>query len=253
VIEKRESHVPPVPGEAKEHRTVSRVMTILELVSRSANGLSLAQLAAALDAPRSSVHYIVKGLVATGYLTENGAYTLGPAVGTLLAAHTPQVDRVARESMESLHGRFDETVTLCVRIGESVVNIDIIESTQPIRFSPALHVRRPLFPSTAGKCFLAYTDQWFRDTYLDTRIEEPEKRRLAHEELERITRDGIAFASKEVTPDLGGVAAPVFHGEKHVAVLTVAGPRTRIDLRLEEIADAAITEARHVAERLTAQ
>jgi DNA-binding IclR family transcriptional regulator len=253
VIEKRESHVPPVPGEAKEHRTVSRVMTILELVSRSANGMSLAQLAAALDAPRSSVHYIVKGLVATGYLTENGAYTLGPAVGTLLATQQPPVDRVARPSLESLHSLFDETVTLCVRIGESVVNIDIIESTQPIRFSPALHVRRPLFPSTAGKCFLAYADQRFRDSYLDTHIDEPEKRLQAREELDRIAREGIGYASEEVTPDLGGVAVPVFHRDKHVAVLTVAGPRTRIDIQLEKIADAAKTEARHVAERMMAQ
>ena len=80
--------VPPAgAGAAKAHRTVSRVTTILELAAANRSGVRLTELATALDAPRSSVHGLVKGLVATGYLREEGGtYRIGPAINSLLAA-----------------------------------------------------------------------------------------------------------------------------------------------------------------------
>ena len=131
---------------AGEHRTVSRVTTILERVAADHTGVRLTELAAVLDAPRSSVHGLVKGLVATGYLREeDGAYLLGPAVGALLMAAPPTLDLTARPEMEKLHRQFDETVMLASQVGDSVVYTNAIESTRVIRYSAPLHTR-PLPP-----------------------------------------------------------------------------------------------------------
>ena len=52
----------------EKHRTVSRVIGILEFVVRSPNGATLSEIAGHLDAPKSSVYGFVRGLEAEGYL-----------------------------------------------------------------------------------------------------------------------------------------------------------------------------------------
>ena len=52
----------------REHRTVTRVTTILEAAAAHPEGVKLTALSALLDAPKSSVHGLVSGLLATGYL-----------------------------------------------------------------------------------------------------------------------------------------------------------------------------------------
>jgi predicted DNA-binding transcriptional regulator YafY len=55
---------------ARPHGTVDRVIQILETVSLSARGVTLAELAAALEAAKSSVQELTNGLLACGYLIE---------------------------------------------------------------------------------------------------------------------------------------------------------------------------------------
>lgn len=95
-----------------------------------------------------------------------------------------------------------------------------------------------------------HPNQRVRDQYLGSHIQDAHERICAQSDLARIVREGIAFASNDVTPDLGGVAVPVFHNEKQVAAIAVAGPTARICSRLDEIAHAAIKEAHRVTERL---
>ena len=118
--------------KSKWHLSASaRNGATLTNVAAGRSGVRLAELAAALDAPRSSVHGLVKGLVATGYLTEKaGAYSIGPAIGALVMTAPPTIDPVARPAMEALHRRFDETVMLGSRVGDSVVYTDSVESTR---------------------------------------------------------------------------------------------------------------------------
>ena len=236
---------------AKEHRTVSRVTTILERVSAARTGARLAELATALDAPRSSVHGLVKGLVATGYLREeDGAYVLGPAVGALLMAAPPTVEHAARPAMEKLHRRFDETVMLASRVGDSVVYTDTIESTRSIRFSAPLHTRRPLYPTSAGKCILAFAPTRMRESYLTTHILESDRRELVRRELSEIAVAGVAANRGETEPDDAGVSSPIMIGDQVAAVLCVSGPTARILDRLDEIAFATRDAADEISERI---
>jgi DNA-binding IclR family transcriptional regulator len=70
----------------QNHRTVDRVTRILEQVVYNP-GMTFAELARALDAPKSSVHGFVQGLLANGWLYEtNRRFYLGPAVYALTLA-----------------------------------------------------------------------------------------------------------------------------------------------------------------------
>ena len=71
---------------ARPHRTVDRVIEILETVSLSPRGVTLAELAAALDAAKSSVQELTNGLLARGYLIESERrFHLGPGPFILAA------------------------------------------------------------------------------------------------------------------------------------------------------------------------
>ncbi|WP_031464474.1 IclR family transcriptional regulator [Sciscionella sediminilitoris] len=239
-------------GAAKEHRTVSRVTTILELAAAGPGGVRLSELAEQLGAPRSSIHGLVKGLVATGYLREeDGAYTIGPAVGTLLAAATPSIEQAARPVMRRLGERFGETVMLAEPVGDSVVYTETVESTQMIRYSAPLRTRRPLYPTSSGKCVLAFARKRFRDNYLSAHVPDGEQRNRVEQELTEIAETGIAVNRGETMPDVYGIGVPVLVGERVLAVLATAGPSHRMAGRVDEIAAAARLAAREVSELIT--
>jgi DNA-binding IclR family transcriptional regulator len=242
-----------VDTAAKEHRTVSRVMTILETAAAHPEGATLGQIGEVLAAPKSSIHVLSRGLVATGYLREEeGRYLLGPAVAALLAAGRPSIDQVARPAMVELKKRFDETVMLGTLVGVSVVYVDAIESSQPIRYSPPLHQRRPLYPTSTGKCFLAHMSPGRRRGYLEANV--PAVARPGIErELEDVRAKGFATNRGETLPDISAAASPIIVDGRVLACLAVAGPTTRMRDRLDEAGKAVLEEslatARHFGGR----
>ena len=232
--------------------TSARNGATLTNVAAGRSGVRLAELAAALDAPRSSVHGLVKGLVATGYLTEKaGAYSIGPAIGALVMTAPPTIDPVARPAMEALHRRFDETVMLGSRVGDSVVYTDSVESTQVIRYSAPLHTRRPLYPTSAGRCFLAFAPEQVREAFLADRFVDADQRALVRQELEEVRAEGVALNPGQTLPDVSGVGAPVMDNDRVLGVLCVAGPTTRLAELLPTIVAAVKAAAHEVSERLT--
>ncbi|WP_433872396.1 IclR family transcriptional regulator [Saccharopolyspora sp. CA-218241] len=229
-------------GAAKEHRTVSRVTTILEAVAADPHGVRLNVLAGVLDAPKTSVHGLVKGLVANGYLHEHdGAYLLGPAVGALLAPPGNPLIDAARPHMRDLRERFDETVMLGALVGDSVVYLDTIESTQLIRYSAPLRKRRPIYPTSTGKCLLAHLPAPHRDEYLRAHVADPAERDRVAQELDEVRTERVARNRGETVPDVSAVAG-IVPSAQPLASVAIAGPTTRVADRLDEMA-AAVREA----------
>lgn len=238
-------------GAAKAHRTVSRITTILELAASRRSGVRLSELATELDAPRSSLHGLVKGLVADGYLREQGgAYTIGPAISALLAAAPPTVAEAARAAMEELHRQFNETVMLASPVGSSLVYTDAIESTQPIRYSAPLRVRRPLHPTSSGKCLLAFGTERFRENYLTAHLDDRPRVDQVRRELEEVAEAGVAINRGETLPDITGVGAPVFDKGRVVAAIALAGPTSRLGDVVTDIAEATKAAGHDASERL---
>ncbi|WP_158887073.1 IclR family transcriptional regulator [Amycolatopsis anabasis] len=228
---------------AREHRTVSRVTTILEAVAAEPGGVRLGVLAGALDAPKSSVHGLVKGLVATGYLREHdGGYLIGPALAALLSTGRPSLVDAARPALEELHERFDETVMLAALVGSSVVYLDTIESTRLIRYSAPRRRRRPVYPTSSGKSLLANLGERRIDAYLREHFPDPIRAAEVAAELARVRADGVAFNRGETAPDVSAAASVVREHGRVAASIAVAGPSTRMAAKLDVIA-VAVREA----------
>lgn len=226
-----------VSASLPEHRTVNRVMAILEVVVASEpNGLRLADLPEMVGAPKSTIHGLARGLLVTGYIREQGGrYFVGPALAVLGAGQ--QVSAAYHQALEDLSGRQRETAILATLAGESVLNIDIVEPNQTIRASPPLHERRPMWPGSYGKIFLAYMQEQRLASYLRRRHPDSEERGRIRAELEQVRASGVAFNLGETDHDLYGVAAPILiAGMDTTFAIGLAGPATRMKDRLDEIA-----------------
>lgn len=238
-------------GQAKEHRTVSRVTTILEAVAADQHGVRLGVLAGVLDAPKTSVHGLVKGLVATGYLREqDGVYLLGPAVGALLAPPRSWLLETAHPVMERLRETFDETVMLATQVGDSVVYLDTIESTHVVRYSAPLRRRRPLYPTSSGKCLLAHMEPRRRSAYLREHFPDATERERIEEELRVAAADGIAYNRGETVPDVLAVSSLVESAHHAPGSIAMAGPITRMTGQLDTMAEAVRAAAKEISAQL---
>lgn len=232
-----------------EHRTVSRVMAILELVAvNEPIGLRLAELCDMIGAPKSSVHGLVRGLVTTGYLRETqGRYCRGPA-SAMLTIGSEQIPASFRHALQELTDAWNETAFLATLAGDSVINIDLVEPHQIIRASPPMHERRPMWPSSSGKVFLAFMDARRRDNYLNRVHPDPEERASIVAELEIVRATGVGCSRGEVNPELYGISSPIMVADAGVTfTIGLAGPSTRMSRNVDAVAAAVLGTAQRLS------
>ena len=118
---------------ARPHRTVDRVIQILETVSLASARRDLAELAVALDAAKSSIQELTNGLLARGYLIEEERrFHLGP--GPFILAS--RANKLAALSLD--HQFVAEvgkvlgcTVLVGVRVGDAIVFTDHVGEESP--------------------------------------------------------------------------------------------------------------------------
>jgi DNA-binding IclR family transcriptional regulator len=208
---------------ARPHRTVDRVVQILETVSVSPRGLTLAELAATLNAAKTSVQELTNGLLARGYLTEEDhRFHLGP--GPFILAS--RANRLAALSLDhefvvELNKVLGCNVLVGVRVGDSIVFTDHVGEESPaLTFVARTHARRPLYTSAAGKTLLANVPDEEMYRLLDlagpdeagavaqflAELPEIRARRLAFNRGATLA-DAFVVATPLVAPDGGLIAA----------------------------------------------
>ncbi len=143
---------------ARPHRTVDRVVQILETVSLSPRGVTLAELAAVLDAAKSSVQELTNGLLARGYLIEEEhRFHLGPGP-FILAGRANKLAALSldHQFVAEVAEALGCTVLVGVRVGDAIVFVDHVGEESPsLTFVARAQARRPLYTSAAGKTLLA--------------------------------------------------------------------------------------------------
>lgn len=154
----------------QNHRTIDRVTQILEEVVYNP-GMTFAELARALDAPKSSVHGFIRGLLAAGWLHEDDhRFYLGPAVyGLTLATGQIRAGMVTDGDLAALHRATEVTVFLGVRAGDHLIYVAETGSHTLTGFGARTNIRRSLLETAGGKALLAATTEPERIAYLRRR------------------------------------------------------------------------------------
>jgi DNA-binding IclR family transcriptional regulator len=230
------SHMP-----ARPHRTVDRVIQILETVSLSPRGLTLAELATALDAAKSSVQELTNGLLACGYLVERERrFHLGPGP-FILAARANKLAALSldHQFVAELGDTLGCTVLVGVRVGDAIIFTDLVGEESPsLRFVARTHARRPLYTSAAGKTLLANVsdDEMYRLLDLAAPEQAGEVQQFLAE-LPDIRSRGLAFNRGGTLADAYAVATPLLAPDGSlIASVSAAIDASQAD-RLDELGE----------------
>lgn len=222
---------------AAPHRTVSRALRILEFLAAHPAGVGLGEVVAHLDAPRSSVHGFLRGLVAEGYVHEDGsppAYRLGHGAHALLVSAETSITELTRPLREQLLHDIDETITLGVAVADSVVYLESLAPSHSVCYRAPVRVRRPLWPTSCGKIFLSHR----RDavSVLRASLDGPVDLADARRELDLVRDTGVAFNRRESMTEVSAVAVGFEHDGRLLGAISVAGPSGRVKDHLEDYA-----------------
>lgn len=247
MVRKMQEETPEVERDNTGPRSLARVLGIFGILSRSVDGMTLAELSVVLDSPKSSLLNLLRPLVADGYLMHGaGVYQLGPSIYRLSAAVLANWNfpKLIRPFMEELCERTGESVLLGVlnREAEVLTYVEIIDSPHPVRYQIPVGTTRPLYASSAGRLLLAYTDKEWRDAYLSTvkfktKTARPMTRAALKKELDKIREEGISHSIDVYSLGLSAIAAPVFDADGNcVASLNLAGPTERFRDALDDLA-----------------
>jgi len=229
----------------QNHRTVDRVTRILEEVVYKP-GMTFAELARALEAPKSSVHGFISGLLAKGWLYEvNHCFYLGPAVyGLTLASGHIRAGLVTHPDLVKLHEATGLAVFLGVQAGDHLIYIAEAGSDAVAGFEARSNIRRTLLVTAGGKALLAQRPDVEREAYLRRRNkEEAPLVDIFLDEFEEIRRTRIA-TNVRLSGTRFAIGTTVHNQDgEAVAAITLVGSTPEVQPRLKKLSQALL---RHV-------
>lgn len=227
---------------------VDRVAAMLEAVARSPRGLTLTELATAVDAPMSSAQGLVYGLDATGYLQRTGTrYRLGPAPYLLNLLVDAAPTRLVREAdLEALHGETGLSVSLGICVGDFAYYVAKAGDTDShLSFVSDRHLRRPKLRCSVGRALLALDEDRDVWAYLDTLPEQDRPLVPAFlSDLSAIRETGVAINPGLADNGMGGVAISLTEPGGTPVAVAIAGMPAVISARKDELV-ALLCERRH--------
>jgi IclR family transcriptional regulator, acetate operon repressor len=240
-------------------RAVQRTLDILDALGESPDGLSLAELAAAADVPKSSIFRYLATLQARGYVERDrarGRFLLDRRLQPARSLRLERLARLARPHLQALRDRFEETVNLGVLDGTRVGYLQIVESPWTMRLAAREGDRDPIHSTALGK---AIASQLRLDHVLRVLDAEGMPRLTARtitrpddflRELEDVRRRGFAFDHGENEEGGNCVAVPLPLSPIRAAI-SLSAPAVRLGREREEPVAAALMEtAQRLAEHV---
>ncbi len=211
------------PGDASTREKgsqIQRAFALLDIVVAENRPITLAAMAERLELPKPTVHRIAGRLEAEGFLIrEPGgrSYGIGPRLNALAAdTLTASAQRAPRHAvLEWLAKETGETCNLGVLDGNSVVYLDRVESTWPLRMHFSVGSKVPLHAVAMGKLFMSRMPKRARERlYAAAALERFTEHTITdpsamENELAAIRREDMATNNQEYMVGLVGLAVPV--------------------------------------------
>lgn len=241
---------------------LERALIILEALAKAPRGMGISELSRELGIPKNSVFRILTTLYSSGYLQrdeEGRIYSLSRKILALGYEALDELSLVDKslDVMRELRDETGETVLLGTLSGDHGVVLELVPSSQPIKFLVDVGARFPLHTAAPAKAMLAFLPKTDLETHLQriifrkftpsTITSAASFRRL----LDDVRASGVAFDREEEMESLHCVAAPIFDHRGHpVAALWITGPSYRF--RKEDFARLG-RKVRRAAERISAR
>lgn len=214
--------------------TLDLALRALEFLVAESTPQSLASIAKALEASKSTILRHLVTLSAHGLVNQDGdSGRYEPAVKLLVWGEAVRsrfdVVSAARDPMVRLRDKTAQAVTLCGRIDRRLVVLELIQGRTVIEFGTRAGTRLDYHASAHGRIWLAHADEAERERILA----EPMKAWTPHtivdptvlrQQLVEIRRRGWAAAPDEIIVSVNALAAPIFdHRGEQVGSLAIVG------------------------------
>lgn len=224
---------------------VRRALKILRCFSVDRPELGISDIARELGMHKSTVHRLLITFEMEGFLHRvNGAryalswtlFELGSAVPALQGIRS-----AVMRSLESLVDATGETAHLSVLEGGEVLYVEKVESANQLRMPSAVGRRVPVHCTALGKVLLAGLDdgdvarllgkatlsRFTANTITDSAA--------LMDEVRRVREKGFAVDREEIEEGLMCVAGPIVDEmDGTCAAISIAGPASRVQVRLED-------------------
>jgi len=219
---------------------VVRAARVLDLISESTAPLSLAEIARALELPKSSLHGLCATLVQLRLIArlDNGHMTMGPHVMGWANAFVQRSD-ITQEFLaawDELNVLPQETITLSVLDGTSVVYVACRNGNRPLGVTFRMGMRLPAVYTATGKAMLSTMP----DEDIRSRLKGPWPKALTPLGVPNLgaflagaakTRQrGYSIDDHEVREGMQCLGAPVFDSTSPHAVAGVAVSMLSLDI-----------------------
>ncbi len=139
--------------------SITRVLEIIEAVSRAERPLNPADLALQLDIPKPSVHRILQQLEAEGYLQTNMRGLLMPAdrlhsiaLGVL---YTSRFKALRQAILKKLADKVGETCGISIPDGTEMIYYDRVQTNWPLQVHLPIGSHTPVWCTASGKLYLS--------------------------------------------------------------------------------------------------
>jgi DNA-binding IclR family transcriptional regulator len=242
--------MPPEASVASGCEGARRVLALMLAFSAERNTLTARDLAAATGIALPSVYRYITLLRETGMLAEadRGSYRLSARmIGLARAAEAAEsIIDVADPVMRRLVSQTEETVILVRLIGRSAVCVHRVESAHHLRttFEPGQPL--PLERGASARVLLAGLTPEARREYLAPfAARDPGAAAVLEAKVQAAVQAGWAWSQEEIDQGVFAVSAPVQHGRRTVAALTVPSPLTRAPEEKRELLVSQVRAAAH--------
>ena len=156
----------------KLNRTTQRTVEILKLISHNPEGITLDEICARLDLPKTSAYDITTTLVEMGMANvkkgPKQTYTIGLAAYRIGINYTNNLDflSIIEPELKAFSKSVGKTVFFGVRSDHDVVYICKFEPENPIITTATVGTKNPMYCTSLGKAILACTDEDTRQQIL---------------------------------------------------------------------------------------
>jgi IclR family KDG regulon transcriptional repressor len=220
-------------------RAAVRTLQILELFAQQTDGMTLSEVAVALDLPISSVHDLLHLLVAQSYLERPAGrrYRPGPRILELGRRYSALADpyAAARRLMHKVAERCRMAVHLAALAGREIVYVDGVVTRSALGLVSQVGARLPAYATADGKALLALLpDEVLASRYASASWPRLTDRTVASfdalmRELEEVRWTGFAHDVEGVERGMHCVAVALPQSFGQALALSIAAPMAHLD------------------------
>ncbi|SIT09146.1 IclR family transcriptional regulator [Neptunomonas antarctica] len=184
--------------------SITRVLEIIEAISRAERPISATELSFALDIPKPSIHRLLQQLEASNYIQTNmrgllvpGARMHGIALGVL---HSSRYKALRQSILKNLAHKVGETCGIAIPNGTDMIYYDRVETNQPLRIHLPIGSHTPVSCTASGKLYLSTLPKERRHRIIQN-LSVDKLARNTLTDLDKLEQDIINIAETQIGTD----------------------------------------------------